>query len=59
MDVTGFHTIGEYIRRRQATIAKKVECFPIYELCVEAKRLMGTICMVIWWNQDVVNEPEE
>ena len=59
MEATGIHIIGEYIRRRQATIAEKVACRPIYELCVEVERMPGTSQMVRWWGQDVVNEPEE
>ena len=49
----------EYIRRQQATISEKVECRPIYELCVEAERRTDTNRRMIWWDQDVVNEPEE
>ena len=37
MEDTGIHPIGEYIRIRQATIAEKAACRPIYELCVEAE----------------------
>ena len=49
MYAAGLHTIGEYIRRRQATIVEKVACCLIYELCVEAERTPGTTRMVIWW----------
>ena len=59
MEAIGIHTIKEYISRRHATIAEKVACCPIYELCVEAERMMGMILMVIWWEQDVVNGPKE
>ena len=32
---------------------------PTYELCFMADQMPGKIPMVRWWNQDVVNEPEE
>ena len=59
MEATGLHPIGEYIRRRQATIAERVYCRPIYEIYTEAERISGTSQMVRWWDQDTVNEPEE
>ena len=59
LETVGLHPIMEYIRRQQATIAEKVACRPIYEPYVEAERRMGTSRMMIWWDQDVVNEPEE
>ena len=59
MDAAGIHPIGKYTMRRKMTIAKKVACLPIYELCVKAERILGTIRMVRWWDQDVVNESEE
>ena len=59
MESAGLHTIVDYIRRRQENIAEKVACCPVYKLCVEAERMPGTIRMVRWWYQDVVNEPEE
>ena len=59
MDDAWIYPIREYIRSRQATIAKNVVCRPIYKLCVKAERMTETIWMVIWWDQDVVNEPEE
>ena len=46
MDTTGLNPIREYIRRRQATIAEKVACHPIYEICVEAERITGMKWMV-------------
>ena len=49
----------EYITRRQATIAEKLACHPIYELFFELEQRPGTIRMMGWWDQDVVNEPEE
>ena len=59
MDAAGLHPIREYIRRRHATISEKATCRTIYELCVELERMPGTSRMVRWWDQDVVNEPEE
>ena len=55
MEATGLHLIGEYIPRRHVTTAKKVACRPIYEICVEAEWMSGTIRMVRWWDQDMVN----
>ena len=51
--------IIEYIRRLQAATAEKVACRPNYELCVEAEQRFGTRRSMIWWGQDVINEPEE
>ena len=58
-EAKGHQTIGEYISRWQETIAEKVACRPIYKLCVEGEWMLGTIRMVRWRDQDVVNEPEE
>ena len=46
-------------RGRQAAIAENVACRLIDELCVEAEQRPGTSRRMIWWKQDVVNEPEE
>ena len=59
MEAAGIHPIWEYIGRRQATIAERVACRPIYELCKEAEWIPVTSWMVWWWIQDAVNEPEE
>ena len=59
MESAGLHLIREYIRRWQETISEKLDCYPIYEVYVEAERMTGTIQTVRWWYQDVVNEPEE
>ena len=58
LEAAGLHLIMDYIRRRQANIAEKVACLPIYELCVEAKRRPGTSRRMRWWYQDMVNETE-
>ena len=55
MDAAGSHSIGEYIRRCQATIVENVAGRPVYEICVEAERIPGTILMVRWWYQEMVN----
>ena len=59
MESTGLHPIRIYIKRRKATIAERVACKPVYVLCTEAERMTGRIRMVRWWDQDVVNDPEE
>ena len=59
MDTARLHPIREYIRRRQAKIEYKLACLPIYELCAEAEWMPGKIRMMIWWNQEVVNESED
>ena len=59
MDAALLHPVREYIRRPQETIAEKVAGLPIYELCVDAERITGTIRIVRWWYQDMVNESEE
>ena len=59
MDAAGLHLIEVYIKRRQNTIAERGYCHPIYALCTEAEQMSGTIRMVIWWDQEAVNELEE
>ena len=59
LEAAGLNHIVEYIRRLQAAIAEKVACRPNYELCVEAEQRFGTRRSMIWWGQDVINEPEE
>ena len=59
MEYLGLHPIRECIRRRKANIAEEVAFCPIYELCFKAERMPGTSWMVIWWDQDVTNKPEE
>ena len=39
----------KYIRRRQATIAEKVACLPIYELYTKVERISGMSQMMRWW----------
>ena len=55
METAGFRPIGVYIKRRQTTIAESVAFHPIYALCTEAERMMGTSRLVQWWDQDAVN----
>ena len=50
--------IMEYIRRPHATIAEKLSCRPIYELCLGVERRLGMSQRMRWWDKDVVNEPE-
>ena len=59
METAGIHPIRGYIRRQQAIIAEKLAFRPIYDICAEAEWMPGTSRMVRWWDQDVVNEPEE
>ena len=59
METAGIHPIGVYISRRQATIAERVACRPIYELCMEVERMTGKRRLVRWWDQYAVNEPKE
>ena len=37
LEAAGLHPIKEYIRRRHVTIAEKLACRSIYELCVKAE----------------------
>ena len=59
LESAGLHPTMQYIRRWQSNIAEKVSCRPIYELSVEAERRPGMSRSMIWWDQDLVNEPEE
>ena len=58
LEAAGLQPIIDYIRRQYTTIAENLACCPIYELYVEAEWILGTIRMIIWWYQGVVNEPE-
>ena len=51
MENVELHPIEVYIRRWQATIAERVACCPIYELCTEVEWIQGTSRMVRWWDQ--------
>ena len=57
MEGAGLHPIRVYIKRRHTTIAERVACRPVYELCMESEWMPGTIRLVQWWDQDVVNQP--
>ena len=46
MEAVGLNPIGVYIKRRCATIAERVACLPINELCTEAERMSGTSRLV-------------
>ena len=59
MDSAGIHSIGLYVNRRKKTIAERVSYQPVYALCTEVERILGTSQVVLWWDQDAVNEPEE
>ena len=59
MESAGFRPIRVYIKRRHTTIAERVYCRPIYALCTESERMTGTKRMVLWWDQDAINYPEE
>ena len=59
MEAVVLHPLREYMCRQQAIIPENVAWRPIYELCVEMDWLPGTIQMVIWWDHNVINKPEE
>ena len=53
-EAVGLYPIQEYIWRHQVTTLAHVGCQTIYELCTKAEQRPGTIWMIIWWDQDVV-----
>ena len=59
MDSAGPYPIGVYTQRLHMTILERVACRPVCTLLMEADRMPGTSRMMRWWDQDVVNEPEE
>ena len=59
MEASGLHTIRDYIMRLQETISEKLAFLPIHEIFSEAEWMPVMSQIVIWWDQDVVNEPEE
>ena len=59
METVGLHPSGVYIKRRQTNRLERIACRPVYALFTEAERMTGTIRMVLWWDQDAVNDPEE
>ena len=50
LESVGLHPIQDYIWRQKATITAQVACLPIYELCTESDKRMGTnyIAERIW-----------
>ena len=44
---------------QQVNIVEKVDIHSIYELFAKTEQMPRTIWIVTWWNQDVINEPEE
>ena len=59
MEAVGIHPIGVYIMIQQSIIAERVDCRPIYELCMDAEKMPGMSWSVQWWYQDALNESEE
>ena len=59
LEAAELHPIMKYIRRRHATIAEKVACLIINELCVKEERKLSTSWSMRWRDQDVVNEPDK
>ena len=55
----GLPPIGVYKQRQNMTISERAAFRPVYAFCTETERIPGTRRMVRWWDQDVVNEPEE
>ena len=55
--VTSRHFLEEMYSWK--SIADKVVCHPVYKLYVKAEHSPGTKRSMRWWDQDVVNEPEE
>ena len=46
METAGLHPIGVYIRRQQVNTAERVAYCNIYDMCMEAERIPGTIRLV-------------
>ena len=59
LEAAGLYPIHGYIWIKKATIAAQVACWTIYELCNKAERRPRMSRMMIWWDQDVVQESEE
>ena len=59
LEVAGLRSMYEYSWRLQVTMVAKVACRHIYELHTETERRTGTIRMIRWQDQDVVQEYEE
>ena len=59
LEAAGLYPIHEYISRWKTTIAAYVEFCAIYEFFNEKERRIGTIRMMILWDQDMVQEYED
>ena len=47
----GFKGIGEYITRRQNTVAQYISTRPILDLCERSARIPGARVYQRWWEQ--------
>ena len=56
LEEVGLWPMKEYIRRRQATIAKYITNIPIYELCTGENQMMLSSRFMRWWDQDITWE---
>ena len=51
LEAEGIWDMGEYVRRRQATIAEYIAEQTIYNLCTGEDRMEVSIRLLRWWDQ--------
>ena len=51
LEAEGIWDMGEYVRRRQATIAEYIADQTIYKLCTGEDRMEVSIRLLRWWDQ--------
>ena len=56
LDIAGIWPIKEYTQTRQATIVEQLYFWTIYEMCMGADRMTGSIRFMRWWYQYVGRE---
>ena len=52
MQEAGFEEMGEYVLKRQNTVAQYIVTRPILDLCEETVRMPGTWVAKRWWEQE-------
>ena len=58
LEATGMCPMKDFICRRKDTIEEHIANHPIYELCMGAEKIPGSISVIWWWDQDLNQEEE-
>ena len=52
MRAAGMEEMGTYISRRQNIVAQYIATRPIFDMCLEAERKMGSRVSMRWWEHE-------